>query len=72
MSPQSALQWPEPRQSHSSVIISNETDNYLLIVGGGDVSFKVIADCWMMNMTTKKWSQVGLDDIIIITITIIV
>ena len=57
MSPQPLSLKPKPRSLHSSTIITSGTEDHLLVIGGHDDG-GTLADCWVLNTTTRGWSQV--------------
>ena len=62
-SPDPAVQWPNKRWIHSSVVISSVSSDgvrryYLIVLGGVDEKWDVTADCWIMDIENKNWKQV--------------
>ena len=53
---------PIPRESHASTIISTSTQDHLLVMGGLDIGWRTLSDCWILDPASRKWSEVNNDD----------
>ena len=52
--PRGSVQWPKRRFAHSSVLISNSTGPYLLVVGGLGYS---TSDSWLFDINKRIWKE---------------
>ena len=52
---------PKPRDSQASTIISTNTQDHLLVMGGWD-SDGILSDCWILDPASRRWSEVNNDD----------
>ncbi|XP_019851920.1 PREDICTED: kelch domain-containing protein 1-like [Amphimedon queenslandica] len=48
------MQWPETRQSHSSVLIDTSSGPHLLVLGGF-----LTYDCWILDINNKSWKKLS-------------
>ena len=52
---------PIHRAGHASTIISTSTQDHLLVMGGVDGDNQ-LSDCWILDPTSRRWSEVNNDD----------
>ena len=50
------MNWPQSRRYHATTIIN---DLHVMMVGGIDESYKIIADSCLFNIDTKTWTKVS-------------
>ena len=50
------MNWPQSRQCHAAVMIS---DVHIMVVGGRDKYYNKITDSWLFNINTTTWTKVS-------------
>lgn len=51
------MQWPQARDSHSSVLINESSSGPQLLVVGRKNNSDCYYDCWLFDINKKIWNQ---------------